>query len=181
MKYTNYVKHKILVTAVAAGVAVVAGTWAIGLVAEARPGPRRPTAEQIDFARQTSDLMTSTVVAALLQEVNETTPANVAHGSLSIGLIFNNLNRDMRLVGTLQPLDPDGHPADEFEHRALASAMAGDPLAEVERVAGRWYYRRSVPLTNSHTQCGMCHPSFSGLPATDSVGALMLRVPIGGG
>jgi len=160
------------------GVTALAGTCALGLVAAAdRPG-RAPTAAQIEFARGASDLMTSTVVAALLQEINETTPANVAQGNLSIGLIFSDRNRDMRLVGTLQPLSANDLPADDFERRALAAAMTGAPLTSVERVAGDWYYRRSIPLTNFQPQCAMCHANFAGLPATAPVGALMLRVPI---
>lgn len=160
------------------GVAAVAGTCALGVVAQADRPERSPTAAQIEFARGASDLMTNTVVAALLQEINETTPANVAQGNLSIGLIFNDLNRDMRIVGTLQPLSANDLPADDFEHRALAAAMTGAPLTAVERVVGDWYYRRSIPLSNFQPQCAMCHANFTGLPATTPVGALLLRVPI---
>jgi mono/diheme cytochrome c family protein len=166
------------------GVVAIAGTCAFGVVAAAdrsgRAGraDRAPTAAQIEFARGASDLMTNTVVAALLQEINETTPANVAQGNLSIGLIFNDRNRDMRLVGTLQPMSANDLPADDFERRALAAAMTGAPLTSVERVAGDWYYRRSIPLTNFQAQCAMCHASYAGLPATAPVGALVLRVPI---
>jgi hypothetical protein len=160
-----------------AGAAAAAGTCALA-VAQASHSNHSPTAAQIDFARETSDLMTNTVIAALLQEINETTPANVAQGNLSIRLIFNDRNRDMRLVGTLQPLSANDLPADDFEHRALAAAMNGAPLTSVERVSGDWYYRRSIPLSNFQPQCAMCHTNFAGLPATAPVGALMLRVPI---
>jgi hypothetical protein len=157
---------------------IAAGTCAVGLIAEAGHGNRPPSASEIEFARQTSDLMTNTVVAALLQEINETTPANVAQGNLSISLIFNDRNRDMRLVGTLQPLSHNDRPADDFEQRALAAAMTGAPLTSVERLSGDWYYRRSVPLSNFQPQCAMCHANFVGLPSTAWVGALMLRIPI---
>ena len=161
-----------------AGAVVVAGTCALGVAAEARQRDHSPTATEIEFARGASDLMTSTVVAALLQEINETTPANVPQGNLSISLIFNDLNRDMRLVGTLQPLSQNDLPADDFERAAPGAALAGTPYTAVERVSGDWYYRRSIPLSNFQSQCAMCHPSFSGLPSTTYVGALMLRVPI---
>jgi hypothetical protein len=160
------------------GVAAIAGICAIGVVAEASQSDKPPSAAEVEFARQTSDLMTNTLVAALVQEINETTPANVAQGSLSISLIFNDRNRDMRLVGTLDPLNPTDYPADDFERNALASAMSGAPLTSVERVNGDWYYRRSVPLSNFQPQCAMCHANFAGLAATAPVGALMLRVPI---
>lgn len=169
-------KHKRLTRIV--DVAVVVGMCAFGVGAEAHRRDCTPTAAAIEFARETSDLMTNTVVAALLQEISETTPANVTKGNLSIGLIFNDHNRDMRLVGTLQPLSHNDYPADGFEHDALAAAMAGLPHTLVERIGGDWYYRRSVPLNNFQPQCAMCHANFSGLPSTTPVGALVLRVPI---
>lgn len=164
--------------AILAGVLAVAGSCALGVAAGARHPDRSPTAAEIELARGTSDLMTNTIVAALVQEITETTPANVAQGNLSISLIFNDHNRDMRLVGTRQPLSQNDLPADDFERAALAAALSGAPHTAVERVAGDWYYRRSVPLSNFKPQCAMCHSNFSGLPATENVGALMLRVPI---
>jgi hypothetical protein len=170
------VKHQRFV--MAGGAAAVAGTCAFALVAQAGDDKHQPPAAKIEFARGTSDLMTSTIVAALVQEINETTPANVPQGNLSIGLIFNDKNRDMRLVGTLQPLSANDLPADDFEKRALAAAMKGNPLTAVEKIGGDWYYRRSNPLTNFKPQCAMCHASYAGLAATAPVGALMLRIPI---
>lgn len=138
-----------------------------------------PPAAEIAFAEETADLMTNTVVAALLQEINETTPANAAQGSRSISLVFNDHNHDMRLVGTLDPLRDNDYPEDDFEVTALENAMSGVPTTTVERVKGKWYHRRSIPLSNFQAECGMCHANFVGLPATAWVGALMLRVPIG--
>jgi hypothetical protein len=140
--------------------------------------PDSPTAGAIQFAHDTSDLMTNMVVTGLFQEINATTPANVAQGSLAIGLVFNDRNRDMRLVGALQPLSQNDIPSDEFEHHALELAISGIPATSVEKDAGRWFYRRSIPLSNSQPQCAMCHTNFSGLAATEWVGALMVRVPI---
>ena len=173
----SYIRLTSVVVAAAAA-AAAAGTCVIGVVAEARQPDRSPTAAEIEFARATSDLMTNTVIAALLQEINETTPANVAQGCLSISLIFNDHNRDMRLVGTLEPLSRNDVPADDFERSALAAAMTGAPRTAVVRADGDWYYRRSIPLSNFKPQCAMCHANFSGLPSTAGVGALMLRVPI---
>lgn len=137
-----------------------------------------PPEEAVEFSRRTSDLMASTLFAALIQEIDETTPDNVGEGSLSIGLIFNDSNRDMRLVGTIDPLRSNDRPSGAFERGALARAMTGLETTAVQRVSGRWYYRRSLPLSNFREQCAMCHPAFEGLAPTASVGALMLRVPI---
>ena len=63
-----------------------------------------PTPESIAFAQSTSDLMINELTAALFQEFNETTPDNVEHGKQAISLIFNDANRDMRLIGKYSPL-----------------------------------------------------------------------------
>jgi len=168
---------KLMTVLVAVGVGGL--TCAIGAVAEAHHhDDDPPTDAQVELARGTSDLMTNTVVAALVQEINETTPQNAAQGSLSIGLVFNDHNRDMRLVGTLQPLSHNDYPADSFEHTALQKAMTGTPFTAVERIEGDWFYRRSVPLSNFAPQCQTCHPNFASLSSSDWVGALMLRIPI---
>jgi len=141
-------------------------------------GNHPPSASEVEFAKGTSDLMTNTVVAALVQEIGETTPQNAEQGKLSISLVFNDRNHDMRLVGTLQPLRANDYPEDQFEREALALAMTGQADTAVQRVEGRWYYRRSIPLSNFAPQCQMCHPNFASLSSSDWVGALMLRVPI---
>lgn len=137
-----------------------------------------PTDAAIAFATETSDLMTATVVAALVQEIGETTPENAAHGSLSISLIFDDDNHNMRLVGDLEPLRDNDYPRDDFEDEALDEALNGQPLTSVEKVHGQWYYRRSIPLSNFAPQCATCHENFADLAATEYVGALMLRIPI---
>ena len=106
--------------------------------------------------------MLATLFAALLQEFAETTPANVEEGKKSISLIFNDRNEDMRLVGVLQPLRANDVPQDSFETTALVRAMQGQNYTNVQKVQGKWYYRRSVPLSNFHTACAMCHPEGSG-------------------
>ncbi|HZR23360.1 MAG TPA: hypothetical protein VFA59_07230 [Vicinamibacterales bacterium] len=150
----------------------------VGVIAQGNNQP--PSADAIAFAQRASDLMTNTVVAALVQEIGETTPANVQEGSLSIGLVFNDKNSNMRLVGTFNPLEADNVPQDNFESAALASALTGQPYTNVERVSGTWYYRRSIPLSNFVPQCAMCHANFASLASTEWVGALMLKVPIAG-
>lgn len=149
---------------------------AAGMDAKADEDP--PSAEAVAFAQRTSDLMTNTVVAALLQEINETTVDNVQEGNLSIGLVFDDANPSMRLVGTLDPLSENDRPRDDFEEDALDLALAGQPYTDVQRVQGKWYYRRSIPLSNFAPQCALCHDNFVGMPSTELVGALMLRVPI---
>src|SRR5262249_19073588 len=63
-----------------------------------------PSNEEVAFAQKTSDLMLNELLAALFQEFNETTPDNVEHGKQAISLIFNDANRDMRLIGIFPPL-----------------------------------------------------------------------------
>jgi hypothetical protein len=63
-----------------------------------------PSQEQIAFAKEVYGLIFNELVAALFTEFDETTPANVEQGKLAISLIFNDFNRDMRLVGTFDPL-----------------------------------------------------------------------------
>jgi hypothetical protein len=162
-------------------VAVLLTGFALAAVAHDAGDP--PTGEEIAFAQRTSDLMVATLVAALFQEFDETTPENVEEGIQSIQLIFNDRNRDMRLVGTQEPLGGHGNrPKGSFEAAALGHALSGQPHTRVERVDDTWYYRRSVPLNNSlHAACALCHTNFPAAQEDRWVGALMLRVPIGDG
>jgi len=137
-----------------------------------------PTQAQIAFAQRSSNLMLATIVAALLQEFAETTPANVEEGKHSISLIFHDRNESMRLVGEQEPIRDNDVPQDRFEETALALAMQGHPTDAVEKVEGKWAYRRSVPLSNFDPACSMCHANFGPVDATQWVGALMLRVPV---
>lgn len=137
-----------------------------------------PNPQQVQFAQTTSDLMLATLFAALLQEFAETTPGNVEEGKKSISLIFNDRNQDMRLVGVLEPLRANDVPQDSFEVAALDRAMQGQTFSAVQKVDGKWFYRRSVPLSNFHPACAMCHENFGPVDASQWVGALMLRVPV---
>jgi hypothetical protein len=169
------VKKSMVAMALAVGLAAGAGA-----TTDAQAGGNNdvPSASAIAFAERTSNLMTATTFAALVQEIGETTPANVAEGSLSIGLIFDDGNLNLRLVGDLDPLSDNDYPRDDFEEYALSDALVGAPRVEVERVSGKWYYRRSIPLSNFVPQCALCHANFAPMSSTEWVGALMLRVPI---
>ncbi|MEA5626537.1 hypothetical protein [Nostoc sp. UHCC 0251] len=149
-----------------------------GLTAVARGYEIPPTTGQTAFAQQTSDLMLNTLFAALTQEFNETTPDNVEQGKHSISLIFNDKNKDMRLVGTFGPLREKDRPSDNFERQANALALVGQTYTSVQRVDNQWYYRRSIPLSNFRAECALCHANYPAGPSSDWVGALMLRVPI---
>ena len=151
----------------------LAFAWSLNIVRADTP----PTPAQIQFAQTSSDLMLATLFAALLQEFAETTPANVEEGKHSISLVFDDRNESMRLVGEVQPLRDSDLPRDPFEVTALERAMQGQPYTAVEKAEGKWAYRRSVPLSNFHPACGMCHTNFGPVNATQWVGALMLRVP----
>ena len=103
-----------------------------------------PSPEAVTFAQTTSDLMLNELTAALFQEFNETTPNNVEHGKQAISLIFNDANRDMRLLGSFVPLGgANDLPADSFEQRALLRSLRGENVTAVEHMDGRWFYRRS--------------------------------------
>ncbi|HEX2445317.1 MAG TPA: hypothetical protein VHJ77_15335 [Vicinamibacterales bacterium] len=165
---------------------IIAGLMGLGLGAAvyARHDDR-PSESAVAFARQVSDLMLNEVVAALFQEFNETTPENVEHGKQAISLIFNDLNRDMRLIGPFRPLlgGANDRPADSFERTALRRALTGETHTSVQKVNDRWYYRRSVPLSNTmHQACVECHTNFTPDLFENNpgqwVGALVLGVPI---
>ena len=146
-----------------------------------------PSNEAIAFAQRTSDLMLNELLAALFKEFNETTPDNVEEGKQAISLIFNDSNRDMRLIGLFPPLQGglNDLPSDSFERRSLALALKGQANTSVERVGDRWYYRRTIALSNTfHQACVLCHTNFTNefFQQTNNpgqwVGALALRVPI---
>jgi len=148
--------------------------WSVTTVRADAP----PSAAQVAFAQRSSDLMVATIVAALLQEFAETTPANVEEGKHSISLIFDDRNDSMRLIGDQQPIRDNDYPQDAFEATALDLALQGQAHTSVEKVQGKWAYRRSVPLSNFHAACSMCHVNFGPLDATRMVGALVLTVPV---
>lgn len=160
------------------GIFVLVLVIGFGLTSIARGSNNPPASQQIAFAQQTSDLMLNTLFAALTQEFDETTVDNVEQGKQSISLIFNDRNKDMRLVGTVNPLEESDRPRDNFERQANALALAGQAYTSVEREGNEWYYRRSIPLSNFRAECALCHVNFPVGPTSDWVGALMLRVPI---
>jgi hypothetical protein len=149
-------------------------------------GDDAPSSRQIAFAKTVSDLMLNELVAALFTEFDETTVDNVEHGKQAISLIFNDLNRDMRLIGGFRPLlgGANDRPDDRFETTALRRALDGGKAhTDVQKINDTWYYRRSVPLTNTmHVNCVLCHTNFTSEFFEDNpgqwVGALVLRVPI---
>ena len=177
-------KHPVLFGIVTAG--CLAALSFAGVIVSAHDDDS-PSPKGIAFAQEVSDLMVNELVAALFQEFNETTPDNVPHGKQAISLIFNDLNRDMRLVGTFGPLQggANDRPADRFETTALRRALDGEAYTSVQKVNDTWVYRRSVPLSNTlHTACVQCHTNFTPefFQRTNNpgewVGALMLGVPI---
>lgn len=178
-------KIHLVLSAIAVTVLVVA----LGLttIASTQDNDRPPSSSQIAFAKQVSDLMLNELLAALFKEFDETTPDNVAHGKQAISLIFNDTNRDMRLVGTFRPLLGKNNdlPSDAFESAALKLALSGQATTAVQQVNDTWYYRRSIPLSNTfHQNCVLCHTNFTPefFSSTNNpgqwVGTLLLRVPI---
>ncbi|MHC0064664.1 hypothetical protein ACWATR_17480 [Nostoc sp. UIC 10890] len=160
------------------GIFVLIFVIGFGFTSIARGFDYPPPTPKIEFAQETSDLMLNTLFAALTQEFDETTVDNVEQGKHSISLIFNDQNKDMRLVGTVGPLRQSDRPYDNFERQANALALAGQAYTSVQRVDRKWYYRRSVPLSNFRAECALCHINYPAGPTSDFVGALMLRVPI---
>ena len=143
-----------------------------------------PSQEAIDFATETTVRLTDELFAALLNEFNATTPANAPNGIEAIQIIFNNGNDNMRLVGVNVPFDVDNIPRDPFEIEAHTKALVGEELQEVRRDGddddGQFFLRTSIPLSNFHANCVLCHTNFGPQDATQWVGALMLKVPING-
>ena len=165
------------------GIAVASLIVAVGAVAIARADNPRPTQANIDFAKGAAQLLQNEMIAALLQEFNETTAANAEQGKIAIGLIFNDANPAIRLIGNLSPLDPGNVPRDRFEKTALFDAVGlnGTPFEAVEQSQdgnNGWFYRRSIPLSNFHPACVICHTNFGPQNPDEWVGALTLRVPI---
>jgi hypothetical protein len=165
---------------------ILVALLALGVTAMASADVRPPSNADIAFAQQVSDLLLNELLAALFQEFNETTPANVEHGKQAISIIFNNDNKDIRLIGTFEPLGGSNNlPGRGFEQAALESALSGTPQTAVENAGNRWFYRRSIPLSNTfHANCVLCHANFTPEFFADTnnpgqwVGALVLRVPI---
>jgi hypothetical protein len=169
----------------AAALFILIAIAALGAVAGVNNDP--PTDQQKEFAVQTADLLQKEVFAALLQEFGETTPENVEQGKQAVSLIFHDANRDIRLIGNFQPLlgGNNNIPSDPFEQESLALALQGKSNTGVERHGNRWYYRRSIALSNAmHTSCALCHSNFTPqfFEQTNNpgqwVGALTLRVPV---
>ncbi len=165
------------------GIAVASLIVAVGVVAIARADNHRPTQANIDYAKGVAQLLQNEMIAALLQEFNQATAANAAQGKVAIGLGFNDANRAIRLIGNLSPLDPGNVPRDSFEKTALFNAVKlnGTPYEAVEQSEdenNNWFYRRSVPLSNFHPACVICHANFGPQNPNEWVGALTLRVPI---
>jgi hypothetical protein len=158
-----------------------------GIVAFGRVNNDPPTDAEKEVAVDTANLLQAEVFAALLKEFGETTPENVEQGKQAISLVFHDANRDIRLIGSFNPLlgGNNNLPSDEFEQQSLALALQGTDNFTVERHGNRWYYRRSIALSNAiHTSCAMCHTNFTPqfFEQTHNpdqwVGALTLRVPI---
>jgi len=154
---------------------VTLATWLS--IARAHRDPP-PTQQEIEFAQEVTDLLQAELFAALLQEFEETTPANVEQGKQAISLIFADDNKALRLVGDIDPLRNNDRPKDSFETASLALALTGQGNEAVAKVNGKWFVRRSVPLSNFSPACVLCHTAFGPTDPTQWVGALMLRVPI---
>lgn len=179
MEMKKIIMRGVLVTTIIAG----AGLAAVSKAYDHQP----PSSGQVAFAQRTSDLLINELVAALFTEFDETTPQNVEEGKQAISLIFNNANKDIRLIGPFTPRlgGFNNLPRDEFEETALQRALQGEVYTNVERVDDRWYYRRSVALSNTlHQNCVLCHTNFTEqfFRRTRNpgqwVGALTIRVPI---
>jgi len=165
------------------GAAISSLSGGVGAVVIARTRNQPPSQANIDYAKGVATLLQSETIAALLQEFNETTAANAAQGKVAIGLVFNDANQAIRLIGDQSPLDPGNVPRDSFENKALFNAVTlnGTPFEAVEQSQdqdNRWFYRRSIPLSNFHPACVLCHTNFGPQNANEWVGALTLRVPI---
>src|SRR5262245_52180929 len=116
-------KHRILSAIVVTALLTVVGATAATYASDDYP----PTAAQAASADDVRELLLNELLAALFTEFNETTPANVEHGKRAISLIFNDLNRDIRLIGNAPPLlgGQNDRPTGSFERSAMDNAMTG--------------------------------------------------------
>jgi hypothetical protein len=167
----------------ASGAAVASLILGVGAVAIARTGNQPPPQANIDYAKGVATLLQNQTLAALLQAFNQTTAANAPQGDVAIGLVFDDANPAIRLIGHLSPLDPGNVPRDSFETTALFNAvnLSGTPFEAVEQSedqANTWFFRRSIPLSNFHPACVICHTNFGPQNPNEWVGALTVRVPI---
>jgi hypothetical protein len=164
------------------GIPVVSLIVGLGPAAIARADNHRPTEANVTNAKGIAQLLQNEMIAALLQEFNETTAANAAQGKVAIGLIFNDANRAIRLIGNLSPIDRGNVPRDGFERTALFDAVQlnGTPFEAVEQSQedSNWFYRRSIPLSNFHPACVICHTNFGPQNPNEWVGALTLRLRV---
>ena len=176
-------KHRVRFGIAVCGLIV---TWGVATAVYARDDDP-PSGREVAFAQQVSDLLLNELLAALFTEFDETTPANVPHGKQAISLIFNDLNRNMRLIGSFAPLQGgrNNRATGSFERTALDRALTGQPHTAVQRENDDWFYRRSIPLSNTfHANCVLCHTNFTAefFNSTNNpgqwVGALVLSVPI---
>jgi hypothetical protein len=167
----NFVKKKFLAVFVF-GV-VLLSSFGLSSALAAQP----PTAAEVTFAKETAGRLQSELFAALLQEFRETTPDNVEQGKLAISLIFEDCHTNFRLVGEDQPLRDNDLPADKFERDALQLALQGQPSETVQKVKGKYFYRRTIALSNFDQSCALCHTNFGPVNPNQYVGMLALKVP----
>ena len=132
----------------------------LGLAAIAHDSDHRPSSEQMACAARTSELLLATLFAALTQEFDETEVDNVEEGKQSVSLVFNDQNKDMRLVGTFGPLQANNRSHDAFERKTRRLALTGQLYTAVQRVDEQWYYRRSGPRSNFRAEGALWHTNF---------------------
>jgi hypothetical protein len=135
-----------------------------------------PSPDDIAFARSTALMLADDLFAALAQQSAVTVPENVAQGNLALSLLFD--SSSYRLVGDIDPIDPDNEPRDSFERQSLELALTGADNEAVERVRGKYYFRRSAPLSNVLDGCGVCHGAYGPRDPGEWVGTMIVRVPI---
>src|SRR5262249_16417302 len=145
-----------------AGASLIVGLAAVAIAHADHP---RPTDANVGFAKGAADLLQNEMIPALYQEFNETTPAKPAQGKVAIGLVFKDADRAIRPIGNMSPIDPGNVPRDRFESTALYNAvqLIGTPYEAVEQSQdedNNWFYRRSIPLSNFHPACVICHTNF---------------------
>jgi hypothetical protein len=149
--------------------------WFTGISSAALSAETPPSSGQVAFAQEVSDLMVNELVAALFKEFDETTPQNVPHGEQAISLIFNDLNRNMRLIGRFAPLlgGRNDRPSDNFERTALERALnGGQASTAVQKVNDTWFYRRHFSPARTTRGSGSARSSWqSRLPRATTSGS----------
>jgi hypothetical protein len=129
----------------------------------------------LEVAEDATDTLLSSLLAAVLDVTDATTPENVVPNSLAISLLLPECQKGYRLLdGTGEPLDPRNVPNGDLERDALEDALAG----ETTQIVAQGKLLTVVPLPFADENCALCHTNYLDFEPGEIVGAVSLQVPL---